>query len=251
MKKIILIFGLILIALQTFAQDDVTCVVHKDKHENMLYLYMDPLQYNKLSDTNKKNIIKTEADKNSVKSIYVISEHRGELWNIGYNFVNMIDYWDMNNPSEGSNNNKDQGVRRSLKHPFFFNASGSLSSSNNYLNINAYGRYGFFLLKNRWDFALNCLIGYNKGIGENKSKGNFNNSIGLDTRVYFPLKQIKIKPFAGLGMAYAFGGGNKSFTLPVSVGINFPIKDGYIDICWQYDKVNKSMFVIGYTFMLK
>jgi len=257
MRKTMLIFGLIFMVLRSFGQTDGSCVVHVEKHEKILYLYMNPQQYDKLPDTNKKSIIKTEAEKNSVKSVYVISEHRGELWNISYNFVNMVDSWNMNDALGSSNDNKT--VRRSLEHPWFINFSGSFSCSgpmvkegNDYVNFNTYGRFGFFLLKNRWDLAVNCLIGYNKVLGsQSENKGSFSNSIGFDTRVYFPLKQIKISPFVGLGMAYAFGGGNKSFTIPISVGINVPLKKGCVDVCWQYDKVNKSMFVVGYTFMLK
>lgn len=249
MKRIYLTLCFVLSFLFSVAQTNENCVVHVEKNGSLLYVYMNPDDYEKLSEENKKVLVKTEADNNYATTVYVICAHKGELWQTTAEGVMCkVDSWDTNVANMLPDNDYKQMPTRSLKHPWFLNASGALSFNSPNFYFNLYGRCGFFLLKGRWDLAANLLIGYNKSKG---SKGSFSNSIGVDSRVYFPIKRVNINPFVGVGMSFAFGGGNTSFVMPISVGLNVPLWKGCLDACWQYDKANKNMIVIGYTFMFK
>lgn len=249
MKRIFLTLWFVLSFLSAVAQTNEKYVVHVEKNGNLLYVYMNPDEYDKLPDKDKKVLVKSEANNNNVTSVYVISAHHGELWQeTTEGVINRVDSWDTNTVAMLPDNNFKQMPARSLKHPWFFNVSGALCFNSPNFYFNLYGRYGFFLRDGKWDLAANLLIGYNKSKG---SKGSFSNSIGVDSRMYFPMKRMNINPFVGVGMSFAFGGGNKSFVMPTSLGLNVPLWKGCLDACWQYDKVNKNVLIIGYTFMFK
>lgn len=245
-----LVFSFLFVVAQTKENP----VVHVEKNGELLCVYMNSRDYDKLSELEKKSLVKSQANKYDATTIYVISSHRGELWqeNSSGNMT-IVDTWNKNAVPVLQDNNYKQMPTRSLEHPWFFNVSGALGYNTPSIYFNLYGRYGFYLLKGKWDLAANCLIGYSKSIrpSDSGTKGSFSNSIGVDTRWYFPLKKTNINPFAGLGISYAFGGGNKSFTIPISAGVNIPLWKGCLDACWQYDKVNKSIFMVGYTFIFK
>ena len=254
MKKILLTLCLLLPTLFASAQINRQVVLYAEKNGNMLYLYMNPEEYSTLQDHKKSELISVEAEAQQVSTVYVINNHQGELWHEqSHGHFWMVDSWDKDQLSEMTTiKGLAQRPERSLKHPWFFNVSGALTTMKEMYYLNLYGRLGFFLMKGRWDFAMNTLLGYSKPRGtETNTKGTFNNSIGFDTRVYFPIRPVNVNPFVGVGMSYAFGGGEKSVVFPVSAGVNIPLWKGCFDACWQYDKLNKHVFVIGYTFMFK
>lgn len=229
-------------------------VVWVMEHKEIVYLYMNPLTYGQLSEIGKNALIERETKELNVKHIYVIIGHGGELWQKTNDMVKMIDSWDMDKPSLTLTPVHTSSKGRSLQHPWFFNISGAVGMNlplegKMSMNYNIYGRFGCYLLKGRWDLGLNLLLGYYKTAKE--SKGSFSNSISVDSRVYI-LKGKAVNPFAGLGLGYAFGSGQSSFTIPVSAGMSIPItKNGFIDLCYQYNNVTKSSFIIGYTYMHK
>lgn len=263
MKKLLLIFCLTFTVLSAYTQSDDSCIVYSEKHNEVLYLYMNPDCYNKLSELYKMALIESEAEKNSVKFISVVNAHKIELWSV-YDGTRIIDKWDKNNVEYKTYDNNENGAVRSLKHPWFFNISGSMAftKNDNMFYLTGYGRIGFYLLKGRWDLAVNNVLSYSKEmmnhvrvengqVIHDELKHSFTGSFGVDTRVYFPIKSINTSPFVGVGLARTYGDGNKSTAIPVSLGLSVMVKRGSIDACYQYEKTTNGIFVVGYTFMLK
>lgn len=237
----------------TFAISQTTSnyVIRTEIHKGILYLYMDPVEYGRLSEIGKNTLIRTETREKDVKNVYVISGHTGELWQKTNELVKMVDSWDMDKAEALSVSGNPVSTGRSLQRPWFFNISGAWgfvkSGGSTTINIYGYGRLGCYLLKGRWDLALNGLLGYSKIRGENE--GTKNSSFGIDSRVYI-LKGKAFNPFAGIGLAYSSSSGESSFTIPFSAGTSIPIKgNGCIDACYQYNKVTKSTIIVGYTHM--
>lgn len=258
MKRVLLIFWMIVMSVISAMSQTNNYVVQVEERESKVYVYTNPQEYVRLSDIGKTALLKKEASKYDVKTICVVCGNIVELWQLDGNTLTKVDSWDKDSVATLSGRQKTSAsYRRSLKHPWFFNFGGALNynitddvyTTSSTLSYNAYGRLGFYLLKGRWDAAINCLIGYNKT--KNDSKGSYSNSIGVDTRVYI-LRGKSINPFAGIGVAYAFGGGESSVTLPITAGLSIPVKGkGSIDFCYQYNKVTKSAFIVGYTYMHK
>lgn len=257
MKRMILILLMIVMGVIEGVSQTNHFVYHVDKQGNTAYAYMNTQEFVKLSDESRQLIIKMVANQNDAKSVCVVCGYEVELWQVEGDALKKIDSWDKDALEllPNKNSNQDWGKRRRL--PWFFNISGALnyysggitSTEPSTLNYNAYGRLGCYLLKGRWDIGLNLVIGYNKLRGE--TKGSYNNTFGIDTRVYI-LKGKAVNPFAGIGLAYAKGGDESSFTVPVTAGLSIPVnKRGCIDACYQYNKVTKSAFIVGYTFMHK
>ena len=232
-------------------------IIHVEKHDNVAYLYVNPQEYEKLEDINKNSLLKAAANQHQISSICVISAHNTELWLLDKGVMKKVDSWNKDSASAlSSRTQKKDDQKRSLQHPWFFNISGALTTGNVFDNkngvaitYNAYCRFGCYLLGGRWDLALNGILGYSKPSKE--AKGSYSNSIGVDTRLYI-LKGKAVNPFAGVGVAYAFGDGEASVTIPLSAGLSIPISSkGCLDFSYQYNKVTKSAIVIGYTHMHK
>lgn len=246
MKRILLIIWFIgATVANTMSQTTNECINKSLEQGNLLYLYMKPNEYKLLSDISKATIISKEVARHQVQGVYVVCDNESELWQKTDVSIRMIDAWDKN---------KTKRFLRSIEHPWFFNLSMAIGmslspeSESNLFSMTAsgFGRFGCYLLKERWDLALNGLIGYHI---DDEDDGSFSSSVGVDTRVYI-LKGKAINPFAGIGVALATSNGEASFTIPLSAGLNIPVTGkGCIDFCYQYNKVTKSTFIIGYTYM--
>lgn len=252
MKKAILIL-LLVASCATAAMSQATSnyVIHSEIQKDILYLYMNPIEYGQLSDIGKNKIIERETRKNVVRSAYVIIGHKGELWQKTDGAFVMVDSWDMDEAEALSVSSKKSSTGRSLERPWFFNISGAIgtikSESSLLINIYGYGRVGCYLYKGRWDLAINGLFGYSKIRGE--KEGSKSSSFGVDTRGYI-LKGKTVNPYAGVGLAYSSSGGESSVTIPISAGMSIPINGkGCIDACYQYNKVTRSTIIVGYTHM--
>lgn len=253
MKRVLLTIWMVLLTIYVLAQKENYGVIHIEQNDGVVCLYMDPHVYKTMSEEAKKELIKSNANKYAVKIVNVINNHTVELWRVYYIGAMLVDSWDMN--STDSNMEKMKTTNnpvRSIEHPWFFNISGSMSAINT-VTINGYGRIGFFLMKGRWDMAVNGLVSCLKtSTTSDGDKTEYSYSLGCDTRVYFPIKSIKTSPFIGLGVSKLFDNEeNESTIIPMSLGVSIKTKKGSIDITYQYEKTMSSVFVIGYTFMLK
>lgn len=256
MKKAILIFGLVIISVISATSQTNNCVIQVVEHKNHIYAYMDPQDYTSRSNNEKISLINNLAQQYNTTVVCVIYAHNSELWRSEHGTMKKVDSWDLDSINNQSTPKKKEN-RRSLQHPWFFNLSCSFNyyvggsvlnpTSTEYTTINAYCRFGFFMLKGRWDLAVNGMVGFIKADEENP--GNLSYTVGADTRVYI-LKGKIINPFLGIGVSYAFGENvEPSVTIPFSAGISIPISSetGCFDISYQYNNVTKSMFMFGYT----
>lgn len=255
-----LTFWLVIASVISAVSQTNNCVIHVEKYDYSVCVYVNPEEYSRLSDVEKTTFVKTQAVQYEVNSISVVVAYDVELWQFEDDTVKKIDTWNKNVVTTLSGNTKETH-RRSLQHPWFFNLSGAINLSvddgivneviatSSTLSYNAYSRLGCYLLKGRWDVALSGMLGYSKpSIDE---KGSYSYSVGVDTRVYI-LKGKAINPFAGVGVAYATSNDETSVTIPLSAGLSIPVKGkGCIDFCYQYNKVTKGALVIGYTYMHK
>lgn len=258
MKKALLTIWLVVVSVASVMSQTNHYIFHDEQQGNMVYLYMNSEKYWKLDDAGKMAVLKSGMNKYEVNIICVIDAHDVELWQMVDDTLILLDSWNKNSVKTlPSNKNKKEDQRRSLQHPWFFNLSGAINYSisdglyvtSSTLSYNAYARLGCYLLKGRWDLALSGIIGYNKPSKD--AIGTYSNSIGVDTRVYI-LKGKAINPFAGVGLAYAFGGSESSVTVPLTAGLSIPVKGkGCIDFCYQYNNVTKSAIIVGYTYMHK
>ena len=258
MKKILLMISITFMFVSAFSQTNDSCLIYAEKQDAMLYLYMNPKEYKKLSLEHKKELIKNEANKHSAVLVSVINGYEIELWRNTYNTIVVVEKWDKNNVNYKYDGKdvSDKNIRN-LKHPWFCNVSGSITfnNNNNTFYFSCYGRVGFYLLKSRWDLAVNNTMTYSKEVinygTDAELKKSFTGYFGIDSRVYFPIQSIKLSPFVGLGLARTYGKNNKSTSIPISLGLSKPTKKGCWDVCYQYAKTTKGIFVVGYTFILK
>ena len=247
------------------AQTD-DCVAYAENRDNVMFLFVIPNKYDKMLEKDKIDLIRKEVGKEPIRIVNIISAHYVELWRIYFNTITMVDSWNMDEIANKLQTESDDVTTiRNLKHPWFFNLSGSLAyydNDANMLHFNVYLRSGFYLLKSRWDLAVNYIYGYNKDVGlhqhvegnhvvQDSPNDSSSSSFGIDTRVYFPFKKIRFNPFVGLGVSRSSTSDNSAWTVPVSVGFSIPTRKGCFDVNYQYNKVVEGIFVVGYTFMLK
>ena len=251
MKRVLLTIWLVLLTISVLAQKDNHGVIHVEQNDGVVCL--DSHVYSTMSEETKKELIKSNANKYAVKIVNVITNHTVELWRVYYIGAMLVDSWDMNSTDSNMEKMKTTNYPvRNIEHPWFVNISASMSTINT-VTINGYGRIGFFLMKGRWDMAVNGLVSCVKTstVAEG-DRSDYSYSLGFDTRVYFPIKSIKTSPFIGVGASKYFDDEkNETTVIPVSLGISITTKKGCFDITYQYDKTMSSVFVIGYTCMLK
>ena len=58
--------------LNAMSQKPGQYVIYTEKHDNIVYLYMNPKEYRLLSDISKTALTEREAVKNQVQTVYVI-----------------------------------------------------------------------------------------------------------------------------------------------------------------------------------
>jgi hypothetical protein len=114
-------------------------------------------------------------------------------------------------------------------------------------------RIGFFLLKDRWDLALSETFGV--FTSQANESGNFNEELGLLSKVYFPIKikKYKFSPYTGAGVSLVVDGDfdeqDTYFRTMFLAGVSYYVGPGSLDIGMQYDKTSKFTMTVGYTFL--
>ena len=112
-------------------------------------------------------------------------------------------------------------------------------------------RVGFFLLRNRWDFAWTFSGGVLGNIdSEEPMTSRF--SSGLMSKVYFPVKEYNLSPYVGLDVSSTsytqsgVTGGSYIRTASLLAGISWFIGHGSLDVGFRIGKEFNTM--IGYTY---
>ena len=173
-----------------------------------------------------------------------------ELW--GHNDANgravLIDIWDRDQkPVAGKVPATQSNVSR---HPFFmYGGFQEQIDSHKNINFGFNARTGFFMLRDRWDLAAS-FSGFMMGNLDSENPTT-QLSLGLSSKVYFPIKAYRISPNIGGELAWTSFNFEEDATSSVSPyllgGISWYVGNGSFDVGVRSGK--QTMVLIGYTFI--
>ncbi|MCL2650086.1 MAG: hypothetical protein FWD60_03540 [Candidatus Azobacteroides sp.] len=204
--------------------------------------------YSSLTEKDKTSVIESVMSKAHCSLAIIEYKYERELWgkDANSNTVTLLDKWDLNTLYTPKPTLKT--LKTTDAHPFFqyYGLNGSFSADQTNLYYSSH--YGFFLLKDRWDFAFT----YGIGVSGNGESSSSNYNAGLMSKVYFPMRKYNIAPYAGLGISYAVtydeNGNltNSLWNVPLYLGISWYVGTGSLDLGLQISE--NTAFMVGYTF---
>jgi hypothetical protein len=209
-------------------------------------------EYALLPEAGKKAVMDKLISAWQISLVLVQYESQRELW--GWNSQSMksllLDAWDINTASHAIA--PAAGGPRTNSHPWFCYVGGmfNLDSLKN-INTTITTSVGFFLLNNRWDLA--AMVSSSAMGNADTEDVTSQVSAGLQSKVYFPLKQYNISPSIGAEIALTnvtFGEtSTTTFTPAVLLGISWYVGGGSLDIGLKIN--SHTTVMVGYTFMPK
>ncbi len=264
MKQVLLILSMLLTGFQhSVAQGSMTI---ESFNRDVMPRYLDyfdraELTVNgqlQLTATGKYNL-STLQDKKSVMNgvvqkwpetlIVIHMDSKCELWGLSNETGNalLLDSWDLSSPK----NPKIQGskIEGTSRHPWFFYLGGmTYIDSNKNFDAALNAHVGFFLLLNRWDLAAS----YSEVVKGTTSSDVFAGqlSLGLLSKVYFPIKELNISPNIGgqldLNMISNHSPATVTTLTPsLLLGISWYVGIGSLDLGFKIG--NGATTLIGYT----
>ncbi|MFZ0282669.1 MAG: hypothetical protein WAL29_13545 [Bacteroidales bacterium] len=208
--------------------------------------------YNSLSGTSKKVVMDNLVKAWQESLISVQSGTKRELW--GWNSdagkALLIEDWDLNEkppaPMPASPPSK------TALHPWFVYLGGQEQvDSHKNINMGLNTRVGFFLLLDRWDLAA-TFSGFMMG-NIDSDEMNSQISSGIMSKVYFPIKKLRISPNVGGELSWTnstFSDTRTSSLTPYFLtGISWYVGSGSFDAGVRTGK--QSVLMFGYTFIPK
>lgn len=160
----------------------------------------------------------------------------------------LIDIWDRDQKPAVS---KTATVQSNIsKHPFFI-YGGFLEQIDSHKNLHLgfNSRAGFFMLRDRWDLAAS-FSGFLTGNLDSES-ATTQLSLGLSSKVYFPIKEYRISPNVGGEVAWTSsdmeGTSTTAFSPFLLAGISWFVGNGSLDVGVRTGK--QTMVLIGFTFI--
>jgi len=211
---------------------------------NQLYLLASD-DYMKLSEEGKKAIMDNLIKSWNESLVVVRYATRKELW--GWNSEKgealKSEAWDLNGKAVTSAS-PDESLSKISKHPWFFyvGSAAQLSSDKNLtgaLNL----RIGFFLLRDKWDFAGTFAEQFSGNIESEEMTTQTN--AGLMSKFYL-LKKKNISPFVGGEAAVSLPSGGKATFAPSGLGgVSLFMGNGCLDIGVRIG--GRTSLMVGYT----
>jgi len=207
--------------------------------------------YNGLTLMGKK-LVMDRLVKNWQETLVLIHFNtKSELWGWNYETGNalLIDTWDLNAVTYQKSSSAK--LQRSALHPWFFYVGGmTYFDSNKNVDVALSTHVGFFLLMNRWDLALS-FSEFIKG-NSNTDISTAQASLGLMSKVYFPIKEYNLSPSIGaeLDLSATTTGDNDPVTTvspALLLGASWYIGIGSLDVGLKIGSGVTTM--IGYTFI--
>jgi hypothetical protein len=241
MKRTILIFFTVLFSVLN-SQGQVTKSLELFR-TNLLPQYILYFSQANLTESQQLSLTATEKynssaafEKNSIMNnittawreslVLVHFGTKSELWSFNNETgsAQLLDEWDVNLTVKNSfaeMNNK----------PWFCYVGGQFTGDipNHTINFALNLRLGFFLLKNRWDFAASYSTGLTAYISDESSSSQGWSNYSLMSRVHFPIKEYKISPNIGLEVNYG-----EPVTFDVVIGLSWFIGAGSLDIGFKF-----------------
>jgi len=204
--------------------------------------------YLSLTRDEKKSLM-DKLSKSWQGSLIIVShDGKNELWSWNNDTSKSIqlDSWDLNAASVQKP--VTETLSKTALHPWFVYVGGLWQyNSSRYLTVALNSRIGFYLLRNRVDFAWTLSFG---GSGYDTAKINTNLSYGVMSKVYFPIKKVRISPNVGVSLEnnvyYTEGQSTSSASASALAGISWFVGKGSLDLEFKYGKEFTTM--IGYTF---
>lgn len=205
--------------------------------------------YTRMSEDGKKAVMNV-LTKSWQESLVVVQYGTvKELWGWDSNSREAvhIDTWD-SDPKPVDVGTADPLSNTEL-HPWFFYI-GSAQRFDSEKNINGAlsARAGVFLLKDKWDIAGT----FSEQISGNieSSDVSLQTSIGVMTKVYYPITKYNFSPFAGAEAAVLFvKGGKASFSPSFLVGMSWFVGSGSLDVGIRSG--NSTSLMVGFTVIPK
>lgn len=206
-------------------------------------------KYCRLSGAERQGMISKIAGSCGGLLVIIRCDTRRELWewNAESGTAQQIDSWDLNpEPPATPPQETGDGI---MKHPWFFYV-GSAQRMDSEKNINGALnlRAGFFLLRNRWDLAAS----FAEQVGGNLESEDFSltTSLGLMSKVYFPVKKYNLSPNLGAEAAVSIPvNGTASFTPSFIAGVSWFTGPGSLDVGFRFGRTASLM--LGYTLVPK
>ena len=133
-------------------------------------------------------------------------------------------------------------------HPWFVYLGGmGQYTSDHQITAALNSRIGFFLLRDRWDFAWTLSMGAS---GVDTTDLGFNISYGVMSKYYFPLKKIKLSPNVGIDLGnnvyMVDDQSTNSSYFSLLTGISWFVGKGSLDL--EFKIGDEFTTLIGYTF---
>ena len=264
MKKTHIIIALLLITIQ-----QVVCQTQNDKlltfRSDVLPQFSAYFESAMLNESGQMVIVSTEkyallpADsKKSVMDKLIISlkesliivtyQTTNELWawDSAGNKALSLDKWDINSNTVARPT--ETIISKTAMHPWFVYLGGmGQYTSDHQITAALNSRIGFFLLRDRWDFAWTLSMGAS---GVDTTDLGFNISYGVMSKYYFPLKKIKLSPNVGIDLGnnvyMVDDQSTNSSYFSLLTGISWFVGKGSLDL--EFKIGDEFTTLIGYTF---
>jgi len=172
-----------------------------------------------------------------------------ELWGYDNNSREavLIDSWDTDpKPVTAAT---PEPLSNTELHPWFFYIGGAqrIDSDKN-INGALSARAGVFLLMDKWDIAATVSEQLSGNI--ESEDVSMQTSIGVMTKVYYPITKYKFSPFAGAEAAVTFVKGSKAtFTPSFLVGMSWFVGAGSLDVGVRAG--SSTSLMVGFTVIPK
>jgi hypothetical protein len=270
MKQALIILSMLLIGFQQSVAQGSTTI--ESFNSDIMPQYLDYFNRAELTGNGQlqltatgKYILLTMPDKKNmmngvVKSwqeslVLIHLDSKSELW--GWNNDSgtalLLDSWDLSSPIHlKMSGSKMEGTSR---HPWFFYLGGmTYIDSNKNFDAALNAHVGFFLLLDRWDLSASYSETVKGTITTDETSGSGNTtgqlSLGLLSKVYFPIKQLNISPNIGGEIDFNFTtnvstDAVSTLTPSLLLGVSWYVGIGSLDIGCKIG--NGVTTLIGYT----
>jgi hypothetical protein len=191
------------------------------------------------------NLIKTWQETLVVVQYGTVKELWG--WDSNSREAVLIDTWD-SDPGPVTAGTPEPLSNTELHPWFFYIGSAQRFDSDKNINGALSARAGVFLLMDKWDIAAT----FSEQISGNieSEDVSLQTSIGVMTKIYYPITKYNFSPFAGAEAAVLFvKGGKPAFTPSILAGMSWFVGSGSLDVGVRAG--NSTSLMVGFTVIPK